>query len=223
MNAVPTVGAVVGLGVFVGVVGAVTYYFTPNYWEVGYQPKQPGTGFNHRIHAGKLGMDCRYCHSNVERSKTANIPTVSVCYGCHQEGHVSLNIVPDEKVQFVREAYAGDKSIPWINIHVLPDYVQFPHHAHIQAGVSCYSCHGQIMGMTVVHQAKSLSMKFCLDCHRNPADNLVPQDKITDLQWVEQDWFATDPAKRAHNGMTPELLAQTLKRDPPQNCSACHY
>ena len=223
MNALPTLGAVLALGGFVAVVSGVTYYFTPAFWEVGYEPEQPGTGFNHRIHAGKLGMDCRYCHSNVEDSKIANVPTVSVCYGCHQPGHVSVEIVADEKVQFVREAYAGDAPIPWINIHVLPDYVQFPHHVHVKAGVSCYSCHGQIMGMPVVYQAESLSMKWCLDCHRDPERQLVPPGKVTDLEWVQQEWLATKPADRAHEGVTPEALVSELMRDPPEHCAACHY
>lgn len=223
MNALPTVGAIVALGGFVSVVGAVTYYFTPKFWEVGYMPEQPSTGFNHRIHAGKLGMDCRYCHSNVETSKIANVPTVSVCYGCHQQGHVSDDIVAPEKVAFVREAHAGDASIPWLNVHVLPDYVQFPHHVHVKAGVSCYSCHGQIMGMPVVYQAEPLSMKWCLDCHRDPGQSLVPPEKVTDLAWVEQEWLSRPVGERAHAGLTPELLLQTLERDPPEHCAACHY
>ena len=75
MNVLPTLGAFAALGGFVTVVGAVTYYFTPKFWEVGYMPEQPGLGFNHRIHAGELGIDCRYCHSNVEDSKISNVPT----------------------------------------------------------------------------------------------------------------------------------------------------
>lgn len=224
MNALPTFAAILSLGGFVAVVSGVTYYFTPSFWEVGYMPEQPGSGFNHRIHAGKLGMDCRYCHSNVETSKIANVPTVSVCYGCHQEGKLNPELVDDEKVQFIREAYAGDESIPWVNIHVLPDYVQFPHHVHVQAGVSCYSCHGQIAGMPVVYQAESLSMKWCLDCHRNPERELVPPDKVTDLQWVEQEWFAQHHDDRSYGeGVTPERLVSELMRDPPEHCAACHY
>lgn len=223
MNALPTLGAFAGLGGFVTVVGAVTYYFTPKFWEVGYMPEQPSTGFNHRIHAGKLGIDCRYCHSNVEDSKISNVPTVSVCYGCHQEGHVSPEYAADEKVAFIREAYETDRSIEWVNVHVLPDYVQFPHHVHVNAGVSCYSCHGQIMGMPVVYQAEPLSMAWCLDCHRNAEENLVPPDKVTDLAWVQQDWFAANASDRSHEGLTPEQLVQSLERDPPEHCAACHY
>jgi hypothetical protein len=228
MNALPTLGAVIGLGGVVSVVAGVTYYFTPKYWEVGYMPDQstlesPQTGFNHQIHAGKLGLDCRYCHTHVEESRHSNIPAVATCYGCHSEGKLNTEIVPDTKINFIRKAYAEDKSIPWTEIHILPDYVNFPHHVHVNAGVSCFSCHGQIAGMPVVHQAQSLAMKWCLDCHRDPEPNLVPTDQVTNLPWVESEWFVKDVADRAHEGVTPESLMGQLFRAPPQNCAACHY
>src|SRR5262245_48857238 len=101
-NHLPTIGALGGLGFVSTVVGLIWYYFPPNFWEVGYMPHQPRSvaiageppaaegqvGFQHLIHAGKLGMDCRYCHSHIEESAEANIPPVYVCYGCHAEGHV---------------------------------------------------------------------------------------------------------------------------------------
>jgi hypothetical protein len=228
-NHLPTLGAVGGLGFACTAVGVVWYYFTPKFWEVGYMPKQPGTGFSHLIHAGKLGMDCRYCHSHVEESAEANIPPVSVCYGCHAEGHVKPQFAKDENVKFIREAYAADQSIEWNRVHKLPDYVRnFPHNVHVNAGVSCLSCHGMIPRMAVVHQVESLSMSWCLDCHRNPEPHLVPPDKVTDLFWVEQQ-LAT-----RGNPATPELgspggaaLLSGLQQKPlhllPQNCGACHY
>jgi len=223
MNALPTVAALGASGGFVGVVAGVTYYFTPEFWEVGYMPEQPGSGFNHQIHAGKLGLDCRYCHTHVEESTHSNVPAVNTCYGCHSEAKLSTEVVPDEKVEFIREAYANDASIPWTKVHILPDYVNFPHHVHVKAGVSCYSCHGQIAGMPVVYQAEPLSMSWCLDCHRNPEDNLVPRDEVTNLPWVESQWFDTPVADRSHAGVTPEDLVQSLFRAPPEHCAACHY
>lgn len=223
MNALPTIAALGASGGFVTVVAGVTYYFTPEFWEVGYMPEQPGSGFNHQIHAGKLGLDCRYCHTHVEESTHSNVPAVNTCYGCHSEAKLNTEIVPDEKVEFIREAYANDESIPWTKVHILPDYVNFPHHVHVKAGVSCYSCHGQIAGMPVVYQAESLSMGWCLDCHRNPEDNLVPPSEVTNLPWVEQNWFDTPVADRAHAGVTPEDLVQSLFRAPPEHCAACHY
>ena len=237
MNSVPTLLFVVVHSGVIVVIAGLWYYATPKFWEVGYMPVQPGNGFNHQIHAGKLGLDCRYCHTHVEESWHANVPAVSTCMGCHAEN--KLNVDPgfasatDDKVQFIRDAYATDSPIQWRNIHIVPDYASFPHNAHINAGVSCFSCHGQIQAMPVVAQEKSLSMGWCLDCHRNPAENLVPKDKVTDLYWVQTQWFNTldeagnlvaQPAeKRVHDGQTPDQLAATLQRNPPLYCGACHY
>jgi hypothetical protein len=222
MNALPTLGAVLGLGGFVTAVAGVTYYFTPKFWEVGYMPTQPGGGFNHQIHVGKLGMDCRYCHTKVEESWHANVPNVATCYGCHSEGKLD-NIVAVEKVQFIRDAYTKDEPIRWRKVHVLPDYAHFPHHVHVNAGISCYSCHGQIAGMPVVYQAEPLSMSWCLDCHRAPEANIVPPEKVTDLVWVEQEWMSKPVSERSHNGLTPATLLESLHRSPPEHCAACHY
>jgi hypothetical protein len=224
-NAIPTVAAVVAVGALTTVVSGFWYWATPKYWEVGYMPKQPGYGFNHQIHAGMLGMDCRYCHTNVETSYEANIPPVSTCYGCHQEGLLNPDFDPgEERVGFVREAYRTDRSIEWRRVHKLPDYVHnFPHHVHVQAGVSCFSCHGQITAMPVVYQAHSLSMSWCLDCHRDVQENpelyLAPPDQVTRLQWVEEEYFANSAAHREE----ARALFENLRFVPPENCGACHY
>jgi Cytochrome c7 and related cytochrome c len=229
MNAVPTAMAVLGAGGATTVIAGVYHYFTPEFWEVGYMPTQPGGGFNHQLHAGKLGLDCRYCHTNVEKSSEANLPPVSTCYGCHAENHVVLGPGGEEKTKFIRDAYDANDSIPWKRIHKLPDYVRnFPHDVHVGAGVSCFSCHGQITAMPVVFQAKSLSMSWCLDCHRKvgasieagtPTDVLVPRDKVTDLKWVEEVWTKS-PAGAAETGLR---LLERIKAKPPEGCGACHY
>ena len=224
MNAFPTVAAVGSVAVLTTVVGAFWYYATPNFWEVGYMPTQPGGGFNHQIHVGKLGMDCRYCHTHVEESSEANIPNVATCYGCHAENRLAKfqDAAHKQKTDFIRTAYGSDQSIEWRRVHKLPDYVRnFPHNVHLNAGVSCYSCHGMIAGMPVVYQAHSLSMGWCLDCHRNPEPNLVPRDQVTNLQWV-----AAELERRATN-QSPQVnardLVNSLTQAPPENCGACHY
>lgn len=225
-NVLPTVGAVGAAVGLVAVVGGFYTYATPEFWEVGYMPVQPGGGFNHQIHAGKLGMDCRYCHTKVETSAEANVPNVATCYGCHADGRLAklnTSTVHKDKTNFIREAHAKDETPPWARVHKLPDYVRnFPHHVHVVAGVSCYSCHGQIMGMPVVYQAKSLSMSWCLDCHKGvqetPEKYLVPKDKVTDLVYVEQ--RLADPGKHS---VEAKKLLEALKTAPPDNCGACHY
>lgn len=219
-NALPTVGAIGAVCGLTAVVLGFWYWATPSFWEVGYMPRQPGTGFSHQIHAGKLGMDCLYCHSHVEESGEANVPSVTVCMGCHSDGKLKPDFAPPEKVAFIREAYESDKSIPWRRVHKLPDYVTFPHSVHLKAGVSCYSCHGQITAMPVVNQKKSLGMGWCLECHRGvhdrPGDFLVPPEKVTDLLWVENN-LGVDGKQRIAGSLDPLTL------NPPENCSACHY
>lgn len=233
-NLIPTLAGVVVVGGFCGVVGGFWYWATPKFWDVGYMPTQPGTGagvigFSHQIHAGKLGLDCRYCHTHVERSAEANVPAVATCIGCHAEGHVSFDVVPDAKVAFVREAYAKDESIPWRRVHKLGDYVRnFPHAAHVNAGVSCFQCHGQITAMPVVYQHEPLSMAWCLDCHREtverPGRRLVPPERVTHLLDVERHLRAVE---RGEPGVFEDFDAAELFRSlhlaPPTNCGACHY
>lgn len=222
MNALPTLGAFGSMGGMLVLIAGVWYWATPSFWEVGYEPKQPGSGFNHQIHAGRLGIDCRYCHTNVEESPEANIPPVSTCYGCHAPGMVSeaRSTATADKVQFIRDAIENDDVLEWRRVHKLPDYVRnFPHHVHVQAGVSCYSCHGQIMSMPVVHQAESLSMGWCLDCHRHPETALVPPERVTDLSWVENE--LTLRASGAGTVNTGELR-ERLWDAPPVACGACH-
>lgn len=224
MNTLPTVAFALVNGGVILVVAGMWYYATPKFWEVGYMPVQPDSGFNHQIHAGKLGMDCRYCHSHVEESWHSNVPSTQTCYGCHSEGKLGPQAsATDEKVQFIRDSYESGKPIEWRRIHKLPDYAHFPHNVHVNAGVSCYSCHGQIAGMPVVAQAESLSMGWCLDCHRAPEEHLVPKDRVTDLYWVEHEWMNMPVADRNIEGVTPEQLLDSLYRNPPEHCAACHF
>jgi len=240
MNILPTVGAMAAVGGLCTVVGGFWYWATPKFWEVGYMPTQPGLGFNHQLHAGKLGLDCRYCHSNVEKSPEANIPAVATCNGCHAENHVQLPEAQHLKTNFVREAFAKDESIPWRRVHKLPDYVRnFPHNAHVAAGVSCFSCHGQMTGLPIVAQAEPLSMSWCLGCHRetpvNPEKRLVPPSKVTDLFWVQSHFSSMgltggpQGAAGDTSGMVPvegfdaRQLYDSLRLNPPTNCGACHY
>lgn len=233
-NSIAIIGAGAATTVLAGVVGGVWYYFTPEFWEVGYMPKQPGGGFNHQIHAGQLGLDCRYCHSHVEVSPEANIPHVSVCNGCHADGHLAklaTDTAHKAKTDFIREAWAKDESIEWQRVHKLPDYVRnFPHNAHINAGVSCISCHGNIARMPVVWQHESISMGWCLDCHRHPDGNIVPKkgDKLPDGKVATENLmtrlFDVEALRESPNYVeTGKKLYDDRKLQTPENCGACHY
>jgi hypothetical protein len=204
----------IGAALVAGAVSAGAYYYlTPRYANVGYQPIQP-VAFSHEIHAGQLGIDCRYCHSDVEKAWYSNIPSANTCMNCHNQV-----LKDDPKLALVRESAASGKPIPWVQVHKVPDYVYFNHSVHVNRGISCVKCHGQINYMDEVRQDKSLTMSFCLDCHRHPELNIRPTDKVTDLDWK----WSNDPKENEQMQKTKgaELVKQ-MHVQSLESCSACH-
>jgi len=205
-NRVPAIllGIVLAAG---GVVhGFFYYYASPKFTDVGYRPKQP-VPYSHKLHAGDLGIDCRYCHVGVEKSAVAMVPPTGTCMNCH-----TLVKPQSEKLAMIRASAESGKPMEWIKVHKIPDYAYFNHSIHINAGVGCESCHGNIAQMEVVEQKQPLSMSWCLDCHRNPDDHLRPASDITKMGWkpaADQKTFAATVKQEKH-------LA------PPEDCSACH-
>lgn len=171
----------IGAGITVG----VTYYFTPKYTRVGYEPTQP-VPFSHKIHVGEVGLDCRYCHSFVEVSGHANVPTNQTCYNCHGPDRGQIR-KESELLAAVRDAEKNGTPIQWTKVHKSPDFVYFNHSAHLNRGISCVSCHGRIDTMEVVRQAEPQSMGWCLDCHRAPEKNLRPLEHVTNLAYNPAD------------------------------------
>lgn len=190
----------------VAVVGGFWYYGSPKYTDVGYRPAQP-VPYSHKLHAGDLGIDCRYCHTSVEKSAKANIPATSTCMNCHK-----LILPESEKLLPVRESYAAGVPIQWVKVHKLPDYAYFNHSAHINAGVGCISCHGNVAQMEKVMLTQPLSMSWCLDCHRNPEPHLRPVSEVTNMNWIS-------PADQAE--FAARIRAEK-NINPPEDCSACH-
>ncbi|MEZ5300045.1 MAG: cytochrome c3 family protein [Verrucomicrobiales bacterium] len=211
---------------------AVPYYFTPKYTRVGYEPTQP-VPFDHNLHAGQLGMDCRYCHSFVEKSPHSNIPTTQVCMNCHK-----LVQKENPKLEPVRQSYQTGEPIRWVKIHHPPDYVYFDHSAHVNRGVSCASCHGKVNEMKVVRHDQPHSMGWCLDCHRAPETALRPLDQVTNLNWKPEDLTRDDfysylssiggevPEEHPDGDLTQEEVGMALKKalgiNPPEHCAGCH-
>lgn len=171
--------AVAGGAVYVPTV--MYFGLSPLNLDVGYAPKQP-VPYSHALHAGQLGIDCRYCHNTVEKAAFAAVPPTQTCMNCH------TNIKSDSPLLApVRESYQTGKSIPWKKIHDLPDYAYFNHSIHVNKGVGCVTCHGRVDKMEVVRQVQPLSMGWCLDCHRAPEKNLRPVEKVTDMAWTPAD------------------------------------
>jgi hypothetical protein len=196
-------GAVLGIAP-IYVTAFVWYGFSPRTTDVGYQPKQP-IPYSHALHAGQLGIDCRYCHNTVDRAAFAATPPTETCMNCHARVRAK-----SEKLELLRESYKTGKPIEWVKVHDLPDYVYFNHSAHVTRGVGCVSCHGRIDQMEEVHQKQPLSMSWCLECHRNPEPNLRPPEEVTNMTW-----------KQPNEDFGREFRAKN-NLNPPTDCSGCH-
>ena len=174
----------IAIGFLVATIAALplvlmAYMRTPFAEDRGYPVDQP-VEFDHRHHVRDDGIECRFCHTGVERSSFAGIPSTSVCMGCHaQVWNDSPMLEP------VRRAWFSGEAIPWSRVHDLPDFVYFDHSIHVNNGVGCESCHGRVDLMARVEQTKPLTMGWCLDCHRNPTPHLRPREAITRMGWTQ--------------------------------------
>lgn len=188
------------------VVGFFWYFGSPKYTDVGYRPEQP-VPYSHKLHAGDLGIDCRYCHVGVEVSASATIPPTQTCMNCH-----TLVKTDSKKLAAVMESWSTGVPIEWIRIHDLPDYAYFNHSAHVNVGIGCASCHGNVAQMEEVMQVEPLSMSWCLDCHREPDEHLRPVDQVTNMKW-------TAPENQM---LLARQIINEKKINPPVDCSGCH-
>lgn len=201
-------GLVAGVLILGGVLSFVVwYYFSPKNTDVGYQPHQP-VPYSHKLHAGDYGIDCRYCHTGVEKSAHATVPPTQTCMNCHSQ--IKADSV---RLTKVRESWATNNPVEWVKIHKIPDYAYFDHSRHINKGVSCVSCHGRVDQMEEVKQVEPLSMGWCLDCHRDPAQAVRPKEFVTKLDW--------EPPGGDQRALGRQLVEQ-LNIKPPTDCSGCH-
>lgn len=185
---------------------AFAYWGSPKHYMVGYQPVQP-VAFSHKLHAGELGLDCRYCHYNVEKGRHAGVPPTETCLNCH-----SLVKTESPEIRKILEAHESGLPIQWVRVHKLADFAYFDHSAHVNKGVSCVECHGRVDQMEEVRVVEPLSMSWCLDCHRNPAPHIRARENITDLAWKP----TGDPAELGREFM------KMYNVQPRTDCSACH-
>jgi|694.fasta_scaffold91577_1 hypothetical protein len=204
---------------------AFAYYATPKAQVVGYQPAQP-IPFSHKIHVDQLGLDCRYCHSFVDVAGHSNVPGNNTCWNCHQ--HVQRE---SPKLQPLRDRMDATlkhpdfgKPIEWVRVHKAPDYVYFNHSAHVNRGISCQSCHGDVDQMEVVYQAESHSMGWCLECHRAPENHLRPLEEVYNFNYDAETYISNNPQLGVK---TTEELGLKLKEQfnvkPKEACATCHH
>jgi len=202
--------SLVGLAIFAGAAGYAA-------WEINRGGLNTGQGvtveqpvpFSHDHHVSGLGIDCRYCHTAVEKSSSAGIPPTATCYNCHK---LIWNDAP--MLAPVRESFRTGQPIAWNKVHDLPDFVYFDHSIHVAKGVGCASCHGRIDRMKLVYQAQSLQMSWCLECHRNPEKNLRPKSEIFNMAWEAKDQNALGAELRKEYGLRTTFALT--------NCSTCH-
>lgn len=173
---------------------------------VGVARAQP-VQFSHRHHVGDDGLDCRYCHTSVETSAFAGIPSTEVCMNCHTQVWANA-----PALEPVRESWRTGRPIVWERVHDMPDFVYFNHSIHITKGVGCATCHGEIDRMNGIWKTQSMSMEWCMECHFNPAKYVRPKDQVYNL-------YYQPPANQLELG---NQLIQEYKIESLISCSTCH-
>ena len=163
--------------------------------------------FSHKHHVGDDGIDCRYCHTTAETAAFAGLPPTQTCMSCHSQVWAQAPVLAP-----VRQSFATGQPLEWNRVHQLPDFVYFDHSIHVQKGVGCATCHGQVDQMPLTWKAESLQMSWCLECHRNPERYVRPREEVFNMAW-------RPPANQDELGrqLVLEYHIQSLT-----SCSTCH-
>jgi hypothetical protein len=167
--------ALLALAALAGTLLALAVWRARSYEPIGEPVVQP-IPFSHKHHAGDDGIDCRYCHTTVEREAHAGLPSTAICLGCHSQLYADQPVLAP-----LRDSAASGRPIAWQRVHVLPDFVFFDHSVHVSNGVGCAACHGRVDQMPLTWRQAPLQMQWCLDCHRHAAER-VPTARMTDVR-----------------------------------------
>lgn len=221
-NTIAKASIVGGLLLVAGALASVAAIQRSSYVTDQYVPKQQPVPFSHEHHVGGLGIDCRYCHTSVEESHSAGLPNTKTCMTCHSQIWINA-----EMLKPVRDSWKTGTPIAWTRVNDIPDFAHFPHNIHVQRGVSCVSCHGKVNEMPLMWKDQTLQMQWCLDCHKNPAPSLRPNDKgqVFNMDWVPSDEGKSADGKPFDQNEFGKKHAAELGIDPYQltRCSTCHY
>lgn len=179
---------------------------SPYVTEAGVIREQP-VPFSHKHHVGDVGIDCRYCHTSVETSAFAGIPSTEICMGCHSQLWKE-----SEMLAPVRESYRTSTALHWTRVHNLPDFAYFNHSIHIHKGIGCTSCHGDVAEMPLMWREKTLMMEWCLECHRHPEQYVRPRSEVFSVNW-------NPPSNQQQLG---EKLIGEYRIQKLTDCYTCH-
>jgi hypothetical protein len=165
--------------------------------------------FSHQHHYGGLGIDCRYCHTTVETSNTAGMPSTETCMTCHSQVWTEAPVLEP-----VRESWRTGDPIRWTRVHDNPDFVYFNHSIHVQKGIGCSSCHGRVDQMPLVWKEHTLWMRWCMDCHKHPEEQIRPKDQVFNM--------AYQPPRDQVTLGRQLVQAYHIRTTQLSDCSMCH-
>lgn len=211
-NSFARVSLVGGIGGFFGFWGLVYLIYWSPYTTDQYVAREQEVPFSHQHHVSGLGLDCRYCHTSVEKSSFAGIPPTETCMTCHSKVWTDAPMLAPE-----RRSLATDQPLHWVRVNDLPDFVFFNHSIHVQKGVGCSECHGRVDQMPLTWKAHALYMRWCLQCHQAPEKHLRPRDQIFNMAWKEppnQEQLGQQLVQAYHISRT--------RLDQLRDCSMCH-
>lgn len=206
-NTVSKVTILGGVFILAGAGWAWARYTRSDYVTGVEEYREQPVQFSHKHHVEGLGIDCRYCHTSVEKSPFAGIPPTRTCMNCHSQIWAKSPMLEP-----VRESYRTNQSIPWNRVHNLAEFVYFNHSIHVKKGVGCSTCHGRVDQMNLTRQTVSLHMEWCLDCHRAPEKFVRPRDEIYNMAW-------TPPPDQIEQGLE---LMKAYHIGRKTDCSTCH-
>jgi hypothetical protein len=194
-------------GLLVAGIALARWVMTPGYGP--FEPVEQPIAFSHKHHVGDDGIDCRYCHTSVEKSAFAGMPSTSICLSCH-----SQLFLDSPKLKPLHDSVRTGRPIHWVRVHDLPDFVYFAHDIHVNKGVACIECHGRVDQMPLTWRTKSLEMQWCLRCHRDAPSHVRPLSQV--LSMAPQRPLSPDEIRQLAR-LYRLRDAQTLT-----NCSTCH-
>ena len=202
---------IVGIVLLVSGAGWATsaIFWSPYTTNVDVPLNQP-VPFSHKHHVGDDGIDCRYCHTSVEKSSFAGIPSTQICMTCHSQLWTEAPLLEP-----VRQSLATNRPLQWNRVNDLPDFTYFNHSIHISKGVGCSTCHGELDKMPLTWRTQTLYMKWCLECHRAPQNYVRPRSEIYNLHW-------RPPPDQARQGALLVRQNQIDTSGRLTNCSTCH-